>query len=613
MTRASLIAGALFTHAAFAQAPAGVEPQAAAKAGANWTTAGGTLQGTRYSSLADITTQNVGALVEEFSFPTGAIGSHQGSPLVVGSTMYVVTPFPNKLIALDLSNPPRVLWTFDPRPDGAARGLTCCDIVNRGPAYAKGLIVYTLLDGNVVAVNAVSGKQVWRTKVANPWLGETLNTAPIIVRDKVIFGSSGSEMGVRGSVRALNLFNGRLVWRAFSTGPDADALIDSTFHPFYAKDQGTDLGATTWPTDMWKIGGASTWTWITWDPELDLVFYGTSQPGAFNPDMRPGQNKWGATIFARNPDTGKAAWAYQTVPHDAWDYDASSENTVIDLWMGGVKRKVIVNFHKNGFNYVIDRATGEVISAKPFAFVNWARNVDLTTGLPDIVASKLTHEGVVTENICPSAIGAKDWEWSSWSPRTRLFYFGGTNFCMSYEPFRTSFIAGTPLIGAALGLTPGAGGNMGEFVAFDPVAGTRAWTIREPFAVFGGALATAGDVVFYGTLDSKFKAVDARTGAVLMEKTLECGVASAPITYTGPDGKQRVAITTGLGWLNGGFVGGPCPAISVFGAEAPAAPNPKLQAAVDAVARAAAGTQPAAPAPAAALATSGRVYVFKLP
>ena len=280
--------------------------------------------------------------------------------------MYVVTPFPNKLIALDLAHPGKALWTFNPQPAGYARGLTCCDIVNRGAAYADGLVVYTLLDGNVVAVNALTGAQAWRTKVAEPWNGETLNTAPIIVNGKVIFGSSGSEMGVRGSVRALDLKTGKLVWQAYATGPDAEVLIDANFHPYFAKDRGANLGVSTWPGTMWKQGGGTSWAWITYDPELNLIFYGTSQPGTFNPDMRPGENKWAATIFARNPDTGKAAWAYQLVPHDNWDYDAVNEDTVVDLPIGGVPRKVIVHFNKNGFAYILDRRDRTADQRQPF-------------------------------------------------------------------------------------------------------------------------------------------------------------------------------------------------------------------------------------------------------
>ncbi|HTJ65662.1 MAG TPA: PQQ-dependent dehydrogenase, methanol/ethanol family [Alphaproteobacteria bacterium] len=579
-----------------------------AQAGAEWTTAGGVPQGTQYSTLTDITTKNVGKLTEEFAYPTGTKGSHQGSPLVVGKVMYVVTPFPDRLIALDLTHPGKALWTFSPNPGGYARGLTCCDIVNRGAAYANGLVVYTLLDGNVVAVDATTGKQVWRTKVADPWNGETLNTAPIIVNGKVIFGSSGSEMGVRGSVRALDLKTGKLAWQAYATGPDADVLIDAGFHPFYSKDQGKDLGVKTWPGTMWKQGGGTSWAWITYDPETNLIFYGTSQPGTFNPDMRPGDNKWAATIFARNPDTGKAVWAYQLVPHDNWDYDAVNEDTVVDLQIGGVTRKVIVHFNKNGFTYILDRVTGKLISANPFSFANWATGVDLVTGKPKIVQSMLTHQGVVTNNICPSAFGAKDWEYSAYSPNTKLFYFGAHNLCMNYEPLEVLYIAGTPFTGVSIGMAPGAGGNMGEFVAFDPVKGQRAWTVKEPLPVFGGTLATAGNVIFYGTLDKQFKALDARTGKLLFSTTLECGITSAPMTFTGPDGKQRVAITTGLGYLNGGFAGGACPAGSTFGSDVASPGNARTQAVADF-----ATSHPQAAPAAAGGATSGYVHVFKLP
>lgn len=578
----------------------------AAQAGAEWTVAGGTVQGTQFSGLTDITPANAATLVEEFKVPTGTKGSHQGSPLVVGGFMYIVTPFPDNLIKADLSKGGAVVWTFKPNPGGYARGLTCCDVVNRGAAYANGLVVYTLLDGNVVAVDANTGAQKWRTKVANPWAGETLNTAPIIVNNKVIFGSSGSEMGIRGSVRALDLTTGKLLWQAYANGPDSDVLIDpAVFHPFYAKDQGTNLGVTTWPNLMWKQGGGSSWAWITYDPETNQIFYGTSQPGTFNADMRPGDNKWALTIFARNPDTGKANWAYQTNPHDSWDFDSVNEDTVLDLTINGVARKVIVHFNKNGFTYILDRVTGQLISANQYAYQNWSPNgIDLNTGLASINTALETHQGTVTSNICPSALGAKDWEYSAYSPNTGLFYYGGHNLCMSYEGLQVNYIAGTPFTGASVGIVPGAGGNMGEFVAFDPVKGQRAWTIPEPLAVFGGTLATAGGVVFYGTLDKQFKAVDATTGAPLWSAPLECGVASAPISFTGTDGKQRIAITTGLGFLNGGFAGGPCPAGSTFGGDGGGGA---------ALAKAAVEFQASHPQATGSAATSGYVHVFKLP
>ena len=542
---------------AAATTPQGAYAQAA---GAEWTTPSGTLQGTRFSNLSQITAANVGRLVEELSFPTGTKASHEGQPLVVGHTMYIVTPFPNKLIALDLRVPGSVLWTFDPDANEYAQGVACCDVVNRGAVYSHGKVIYNVLDGTTVAVDALTGKLVWRTRLARPKIGETLTGAPIVAKDKVIVGNSGGELGVRGWVQALDVHTGRALWKAYSTGPDADVLIGSNFRPFYAKDRGTDLGATTWPGTLWRQGGSTSWAWFTYDPDLNLLYYGTGNPGVWNPDMRPGDNKWGATIFARNPDTGEAVWAYQLIPHESWDFDSMNESMVVDLNIGGALRKVLVHFDKNGFAYTLDRSTGQVLRAEKFGHVTWADHVDLATGAPAVNPAMQTHEGVITQNVCPSALGAKEFPPAAFSPTTKLFYVPGINACNNFEALRALYIAGTPFLGANIEILPGPGGFMGELIAWDAAKGTKAWSIQETLPLYGGVLATAGNVVFYGTLDKWFKAVDARTGKVLFQKQLECGIVGNPISYTGADGKQRVAVYTGVGWLAGGFAGGPCPA-----------------------------------------------------
>lgn len=533
---------------------------AEAQASSEWTTPAGELQGTRYSSLSQITSTNVAKLVEEFSYPTGTKASHEGGPLVVGSVMYLVTPYPDKLIALDLAHPGKVLWTYTPSINGYARGVACCDVVNRGASYGAGKIVYNLLDGHTVAVDATKGTEIWSTKLADPTTGETLTGAPIIVGNNVIVGNAGGELGVRGWLQALDLSTGKVVWKAYATGPDTDVLIGSGFHPYYAKDRGKNLGETTWSGTAWQQGGGTSWGWLTYDPELKLLYYGTAQPGVWNPDMRPGDNKWSSTIFARNPTTGEAVWAYQLTPHDGWDFDAINESIVADLPIGGVTRKVIVHFNKNGFAYTIDRSNGELLVAKPFGSINWATGVSLTTGLPSIVSSKRTHQGVVTSDVCPSPLGVKDWEPAAFSPKTSLFYVPAINFCDNDEPLLALYIAGTPFMGADVSFVPGPGGYLGQLVAWNAATGKRAWSVNEPLPLYSGVLATAGNVVFYGTLDKKFKAVNATTGKVLFETTLECGVVSNPIAYTAPDGKQRIAIMTGIGWLAGGFAGGACPA-----------------------------------------------------
>ena len=543
-----MLAAAALPQGAFAQA-----------AGAEWPTPAGTPEGTRFSSLADITSANVNTLVEEFAFPTGTKASHQGQPLVVGTTMYIVTPYPNKLIALDLTRAGAVKWTFNPGPSEYARGVACCDVVNRGAAYANGKIIYNVLDDQTVAVDAVSGKLAWRTRLGNVKSGETLTGAPIVVKDKVIVGNAGGELGIRGWVQALNVDTGKVVWKAFNTGPDADVKIGANFHPFYAKDQGRNLGSTSWPGTLWQQGGSTAWAWFTYDPGLNLVYYGTSNPGVWNPDMRPGDNKWGATIFARNPDTGEAVWAYQLTPHDGWDFDAMNESIVTDVTIGGATRKALVHFDKNGFAYTLDRATGEVLKADKFVNVTWADHVDLKTGIPAVNPGMDTHEGVIVKNICPTPLGAKEFVPAAYSPKTKLFYVPTINFCNNYEALRAVYIAGTPFTGVSLSFAPDPGKTPGEMIAWDVTTGSKKWSIQEPLPLYSGVLATAGDVVFYGTLNKQFKAVDATTGKVLFQKTLECGIVGNPISYTAPDGKQRVAIYTGIGWLAGGFAGGKCP------------------------------------------------------
>jgi len=583
---------------------------ALAQSGATWTTPSGDLQGTRYSSLSEITTSNVGSLVEEFNFPTNAIASHEGNPLVVNNVMYVVTPWPNKLIAMDLTRPGTQLWVFDPHTNGDARGVACCDVVNRGASYANGMVVYATLDGHVVAVDAAKGTQVWKTAIASPTVGEVLTGAPIIVGNNVIVGDSGAELGVRGWIQALNLNNGLPVWKAYNTGPDKDVLIGPRFHPHYAKDRGTDLGKSTWPTNMWQQGGSTVWGWLTYDPKTKLLFYGTAQPGVWNPDMRPGDNKWSSAIIARDPETGEAIWAYQLTPHDNWDYDAINENIVADVPFNGKTAHVVMHFNKNGYAYMLNAKTGRVLSANVFApsGVSWATGVDLATGLPQLVEAEQTHQGVETNGDCPSALGGKDWEPAAYSLSTKLFYIPAINFCQNLYPMLALYLAGTPFVGNAISLYPG-GANMGALIAWDPSQGKAVWSDPEPLALYGGVLATAGNLVFYGTLDRHFKAVNATSGQLLFDTVLECGVTSNPMTYTGPDGHQRVAIMTGLGYLAGGLAGGACPNKSIWGGDAAAQTPPSDSPYAVAANKFLQGHGARSPGGA----NSGVVHVFKLP
>ncbi|GBG15843.1 methanol dehydrogenase [Novimethylophilus kurashikiensis] len=537
-----------------------------AATGNEWTTPLGTLQGTRYSNLAQITSSNANHLVEERVIKTETKGGHEGQPLVVNvggkMRMFVVTPWPNRLMALDMTG--KTLWTYTPNSSEYAQGQACCDVVNRGASYAAGKVVYSRLDGVVIAVNASTGTLVWQTRIGSLKTGETLTGAPIIAGSKVIVGNAGGEMGVRGWVQALDLTTGKPVWKAYNTGPDAEVKINAA-NNFYAKDKGPDLGSSTWPGTAWKQGGSTTWAWFTYDPDLKLVFYGTANPGVWNPDMRPGPNKWSASIFARNPDTGVAKWANQLTPHDGWDYDAMNESIVVTTPVPSGKNKALVHFNKNGFAYMLDAWTGQVVQATPFVHITWASGFNVAQGAPDVIPEMAAHEGVTTNNICPSPLGGKEFAPASYSPQTGMFYVPGINFCSNLHPIKANYIAGTPYMGADTQFSPDwldpAAGTMrpfGELIAWKP-DGSIAWTVPETVPLFSGTLATAGNVVFYGTLDRKFHVVDATTGAPLWTKDLECGVMGNPITYMGDDGKQRVAVYTGIGWLPGGFVGGPCP------------------------------------------------------
>lgn len=516
-----------------------------------WTMPGRDYVNSRYSPLGEINTSNVAQLKVATSMSTGLLNGHEGQPLVVGSTMYVVTPFPNILIAVDLTKPGgAVKWTYEPNPDPRSVGIACCDVVNRGAVYANGKVIYNLLDAETVAVDAATGKPAWRTRVGDINLGETFTGAPLVVGDNVFVGNAGGELGVRGYLADLDLATGKVKWKAYSSGPDADVRLASDFHPFYAKDQGKDLGEKTWSGDQWKLGGGTVWGWISYDPETKLVFYATGNPGVWNPDLRPGDNKWSITLFARDPETGNAKWAYQFVAHDAWDYDEIMENILVDMPVNGKARKLLVHPGRTGFAYTFDRETGELLAAKTFQPTNWATAYDLKTGKALEDPTKRTHAGAVTRDICPSSTGAKDQQPSAFSPRTGLVYIPAHNVCMDYEGVEANYIAGTPYLGASVKMYPGPGGYRGELVAWDPIKAQKLCGVKEDLPLWSGVLATAGDVVFYGTMDGWFKAIDARSCAELWKMKVASGVVGNPIAYTGPDGKEYIAVYAGIGgWM----------------------------------------------------------------
>ena len=516
---------------------------------------------TRYSPLDQVTAANVAKLRVAWTFSDGAQNGHEAAPLVFDNTMYLVTPFPNLAYALDLTKAGEpIKWSYAPNPSPVAIGKACCDTVNRGGAYANDKLIYNLLDMHTVAVDAKTGKEVWRTKMGDVTHGETMTMAPFVVGNKVYVGNSGGELGVWGWIAALDVDTGKELWRAYSTGTDEQVKIGAGFKPFYSWMVGKDLGKSSWPPGMDRTGAGAVWGWISYDPETNLIYYGTSNPSPRVPAQRPGYNLWTSAMFARDATTGMAKWAYQFTPHDQWDYDGVNENVLLDITFEGKPRKVLEHFDRNAFAYTIDRITGEVLVAQPFAYQNWSSGVDLKTGMPKVVPEMQPKPGVKLSNVCPPDIGGKDWQPSSFSPRTGLVYAGIFNLCMDVTDHPQSYIAGTPYDGMEMKRHPAPGGNWGEFMAWDPVAGKKAWSIKEQFLTMSGTLATAGDVVFYGTADGWFRAVNAKSGAVLWSYKLGSGVIGQPMTYLGPDKRQYVAVYSGVGgaaMLNAGEKGFP--------------------------------------------------------
>ena len=514
-----------------------------------WTMPAKDYSSTRYSGLTEITPSNATRLHPVWTFSTGVLAGHEGQPLVVNNTMYVVTPFPNVLYAFDLTKEGYPLkWKYRPAVSPNAIGISCCDVINRGAFFADGKIIYNLLDGHTVAVDAATGREVWNTAIADVANGETTPMAPFVVKDRVIVGAAGGEFGIYGFVKALDLKTGEIVWTAHNIGPDADMLVNAdTFKPHY--DKGTELGMSSWPRDGWKTGGAPVWGWMSYDPDLDLLYYGTGNPSPYNAEQRPGDNKWTSSVLARRPSDGALVWAYQFTPHDNWDYDAVATMILADVKIAGQARKALVTFNKNGFQYTLDRATGEVLAASPFVQVTWATKIDLATGRPVLDPTRQTgaSKGNI-KNVCPSLEGGvSPASPGAYSPHTGLFYTSTNNMCMDFAAARATHIKGTPYIGAGSPYQAGPGGNLGSFMAWDASSGKKVWETKEPYPAWSGALVTAGDVVFYGTLDGWFKSADAKTGKVLSKFKVGSGIVGNPITYRGPDGKQYVAIYAGFG------------------------------------------------------------------
>jgi methanol dehydrogenase (cytochrome c) subunit 1 len=516
---------------------------------------------THFSDMTQINAHNVQHLQPVWSFSTGVLNGHEGGPLVIDGIMYVHTPFPNNIFAIDLDQPDKILWEYKPKQNPAARAVACCDVVNRGLAYAPAgdgypaTIFQNQLDGHIVALNAKTGELLWKMENSDIAMGSTLTVAPFVAKDKVIVGSSGAELGVRGYATAYNIKDGKQAWRVYATGPDEDIKLSKDFNsanPHYGQ---FGLGLKTWEGDAWKIGGGTNWGWYAFDPDLDMLYYGSGNPAPWNETMRPGDNKWTMTIWGRDINTGEAKFGYQKTPHDEWDYAGVNYMGLSEQLVNGKMTKLLTHPDRNGLVYTLNRENGDLVNAfKIDDTVNWVKKVDLKTGLPVRDPEFSTHMDHEAKGICPSAMGYHNQGIESYDPNKKLFFMGTNHICMDWEPFMLPYRAGQFFVGATLNMYPGPKGTLGQVKAMNSVTGKFEWEIQEKFAVWGGTTATAGDLVFYGTLDGYIKALDSRNGKELWKFKLPSGVIGHPITF-GHKGKQYVAIYYGVGgWPGVGLV-----------------------------------------------------------
>jgi len=542
----------------------------------NWAAQSGDFALTRHSKLTQINKSNVHKLQVAWTFSTGVLRGHEGGPLVVGDTLYIHSAFPNKVFAINLDDQ-TIKWKYEPKQDPSVIPVMCCDTVNRGVAYAEGKIFLQQADTTLVALDAKGdgqghAKVLWSVKNGDPKVGATNTNAPFIMKDKVMTGISGGEFGVRGYVAAYDINTGKQVWKGYSMGPDSDMLMDPASTTTYADGKivpvGADSSLKTWQGDQWKIGGGTTWGWYGYDPQLNLMYYGSGNPSTWNPTQRPGDNKWSMSVWARDVDTGKVKWVYQMTPHDEWDFDGINEMVLADIPVHGKPTKAVVHFDRNGFGYTLDRTNDILLVAEKFdPAVNWATHVDMKTGRPVGVPKYSTeHNGqdVTSKDICPAALGTKDQQPSSFDPQTGHFYVPTNHVCMTYEPFKVEYTAGQPYVGATLTMFPGPTtpvnglqGSMGSLIEWDAGTGKIVKSHPEKFSVWSGVLTTDGGIACYGTLEGYLKCVDASdVNKELYKFKTPSGIIGNVNTWS-YKGKQYIGVLSGIGgWAGIGMAAG---------------------------------------------------------
>jgi PQQ-dependent dehydrogenase (methanol/ethanol family) len=493
----------------------------------------------------DIRPDNVAQLAQVFAFRTGAPGGHAGAPVAAGGALYVLTPFPHKLYALSPADG-RVIWQYQPEPDPMAEGLATQGAVIGAPAFDAGRLYLNTLDGHTTALDPASGRVLWDARVAAVSKGETLRSSPLPAGDRVYVGNAGDDFGARGWLAALDAASGREVWRRYSTGSDAEVGIGPGFKPPYPDDASPDRGIATWPSGAWQHGGGGVSGPLLLDVAATLLIHGTGHPAPLNPEQRPGGNRWTSGLFARDPATGAARWFTPINPHDLFGLGATGPNISVDRDWRRARRKLLVHADANGLLYVLERETGRILSAEPFAPTNATGGVELSTGALLRNPAKAARFQTMARDVCPGLPGAIGGT-PAYLETTGLVYLPVSRLCMDFEARNTSYIAGTAFTGANIRLKPPREGSRGALVAWDLEAGRPAWSLPEPFPLAGGVLATAGGVVIYGTLDGHLKAVDARDGRPLWETETTSGIVGDPITFRGPDDHAYLAVMAGRG------------------------------------------------------------------
>jgi PQQ-dependent dehydrogenase (methanol/ethanol family) len=497
---------------------------------------------TRFSSLARIDRNNVAALKPAFTFRTGRLGAQGSAPLIVpgdgsrASQLLLLSSFPHTLFSIDLSKPgDKPQWEVTPTANLSAEGLNCCERVHLGPVSADGKVYFSTLDGHVIAVDPTNGKPLWDVTVADPSLGETLASAPIVIGDRLLIGNAGDDFGARGWIAALESSTGHTVWKRYSTGPDQDVGISPRFQLLRTNAPQLNLGEQTWPTDSWQRGGGSVSGLIAYDPVLQLLFHTTGPAAPWNPEPRPGDNRWTAGIFARDPATGEAHWFTSLHAHSPFAWRAGGANVLVDWNWGGQSRSLLVHADADGQIYVLDQRSGEVL-ARDF-FIK-------TRGAPEISSSQPPRTNAMVRDVCPAWVGAVGGD-PALSQATGWLYVAANHLCMDIEGRNANYIQGTAFVGANVRVSYETVGPGGEILAWDLGARKATWRVQERFPIASDVLATAGGVVFYGTLDGTLKAIDAQTGALLWHFETSAPLMGQPTTYLGPDGRQYVAVVVG--------------------------------------------------------------------